>query len=250
MIGAIAASGELTWFALRVICALPGALLRPQALAIQCARVGIESLPLVLAAGASIGVVSWLQARTLLSNYGSEAQLPAIVAVFVVIGLGPVLTALVVAGQVGARLGAELGSMEITEQVDALEAMGLSSLQHLASVRVMACILMVPLLTIALDYMAIAASGASELVGGSLSLAAYANHSLAFLRLERALFATASSLVFGFLIGLISCWSGLQAEHGTEGVGKASTASVVFSMLAVLTANVIWVRAMELIFAR
>jgi len=239
--------GQYFFFALRVLALLPSAFRRPTDLVQQCERIGIGSLPLVAAAGMSIGVVSWLQTRTLLANYGSESQLPGLVAVFVVIGLGPVLTALVVAGQVGARLGAELGSMSITEQVDALNAMGLSATRHLAACRVLACVLMLPLLTIVMCYLAILAACAAEMIGGSLSLQQYTVNTLKYLKLKEVLAANGSSLLFGFIIGTTASWFGLRADHGTEGVGRASTYSVIGSMFLILLANVLWVRMTDLL---
>ena len=240
-------TGRFVVFAAAVARALPGAVMRPRELARQSARIGLGTLPLVAAAGISVGVVGWLQARTLLADFGSEAQLPGIVAVFVVLGLGPVLTALVMAGQVGARIGAELGSMRITEQVDALESMGLSQIRFLAAERVLACMLMLPLLTVMLDYLALAASFGAESTGGTLSVQQYAAGSLDFLTLVRAVPATASSVLFGFLIGTMACFFGLHAGEGTEGVGRASTYSVVGAMFGVLVANVLWVRITELV---
>lgn len=242
--------GQFVWFALGALLALPGALRRPFALIVQCAALGLGSLPLVAAAGASIGVVSWLQANTLLADYGSQSKLPGIVAVFVVIGLGPVLTGLIVAGQVGARLGAEIGSMRITEQVDALHAMGFSPIRALVSTRVLACLLMMPLLTVTLDYVALAASFLAESLGGGSSLSAYWQGTLNYLHLPRVLLATGSSLLFGLLVGVTGCWFGLRAGEGTEGVGRASTDSVVVSMFLILFSNVIWVRAIDLYLGR
>ncbi|QGJ72378.1 ABC transporter permease [Planctomycetales bacterium 10988] len=238
--------GNFLWFLLQVLASLPGSFLRLSNLMVQCERIGIGSLPLVVAAGASVGAVSWLQTRSLLERFGSESQLPGIVAIFVVIGLGPAMTALVVAGQVGARLGAELGSMMISEQVDALQAMGLSPLRQLVATRVMACVLMLPLLTIGLHASALITSCMAEVLGGSLTLQQYLVSSFEFLKFQQTLLVNTSTLFFGFLIGTTSCWFGLRPGEGTEGVGRASTYSVVGSMLFVLIANVIWVQLTNL----
>ncbi len=242
---ALASLGRATFFAFRAAWHLPAGLLRPLSVAGQCVHLGLASVPLILAAGASIGVVSWLQARTLLSDFGSEAQLPGVVAVFIVLGIGPVLTALVTAGQVGARMGAELAAMTINEQVDALHAMGLSAVQHLVVSRVWACVIMLPLLTITLDYTALAAACLAEWLGGELAPAAFWARSMDLLTLQRMVPATLSSVVFGLIIGLTGCWYGLHPDTGTEGVGRASTHSVVTSMLLILLVNVVWVRATE-----
>jgi phospholipid/cholesterol/gamma-HCH transport system permease protein len=241
------AIGRFTHFAITVVLALPHALRRPAELALQMHRVGLGSLPLVAAAGISIGVVAWMHAHHLLADIGTEAQLPAVVGAFVVVGLGPVITALVVAGQVGAGIGAELGSMRITEQMDALEAMGVSPLHRLASTRVLALILIMPLLTVLLDALALGASFAAESLGGVISAREYFQRSLEYLPLDRSLAATLNSLAFGFCVGVTGCWLGFRARGGTEGVGRAATRSVVVSMFLVLLANVVLVRLAELI---
>lgn len=246
-LGALESLGRFTHFAITVICALPQALRRPAELALQMHRVGLGSLPLVGAAGVSIGLVSWLHAHTLLADIGTEAQLPAVVGAFVVVGLGPVITALVVAGQVGAGIGAELGSMRITEQMDALEAMGVSPMHRLVATRVLALVLVMPLLTVLLDALALGASFAAEALGGVISAREYFQRSLEYLPLDRSLAATLNSLAFGFCVGVTGCWLGFRAEGGTEGVGRAATRSVVASMFLVLLANVVLVRLAELV---
>lgn len=248
VLGLLERVGRYVAFTGAVVRGFGTACRQPGNLLVQCYHVGVGSLPLVIAAACSIGVVSWLQTRSLLADYGSETLLPGFVAIFVLVGLGPVLTALVLAGQVGARLGAELGSMRITEQVDALEAMGLSPVRHLASVRVMACVLMLPLLTVSLDVVALGASYGSEALGGTLSARQYAHESLRFLTLSNVVPATLSSLLFGLLIGTTGCWCGLSAGSGTEEVGRASTHGVIGSMLLVLLTNVFWVRLTDLLF--
>jgi len=242
--------GRYLAFHIQVLASLPTALCQPRDLLGQCERVGLGAVPLVAVAGLSVGLVSWLQARTLLARYGSESELPGIVALFVVLGLGPVMTALVTAGQVGARLGAELGAMKNTEQLDALEAMGRSPIRHLAGVRVLACVLMLPLLTVVLSYCALAASAGAEVLGGTLTWTQYAHASLMYLDFQRVVLANSASLVFGHLIGVTACWCGFRAGEGTEGVGRASTHSVVGSMFLVLAANVIWVQLTNVLTSR
>ena len=250
MLSLLENTGRFAGFAAELLWRMPSALARPTDLADQCYRVGVGALPLVSAAAVSIGVVSWLQTRAMLADFGSETLLPGFVAVFVVVGLAPVLTGLVVSGQVGARLGAELGSMKITEQIDALESMGMGRTRYLAASRVLACVLMTPLLTVCLDCLALVASFSAEAIGGNMAWQLYAAESLRFLTLKNVLPATLSSLLFGFLIGSLSCWFGFEAGHGTEEVGRASTRGVVASMLAVLLANILWVRTSEILMNR
>ncbi len=248
-IGPLLGVGRYVVFALQVLLALPWACLRPGTLIHHCSYLGVGALPLVIAAGASIGLVSWLQANVLLADFGGQSQLPGVVAIFVVIGVGPVLTALIVAGQVGARLGAELGSMTISEQVDALQALGMSPLHHLVTARVLSCVLMMPFLTVTLDYVALAASCLAEWSSGSVEIQTYFQRSLQFLTLQRVVPATASSVLFGFVVGVTGCWFGLRPGLGTEGVGRATTQSVVVSMFLILVTNVFWVRLTDLILS-
>ena len=239
-------TGRFTLFLLRCVVSLPGALAYPRQMINQCQRVALGSLPLVLVTAVSVGVVIWLQGRTQMSQYEMEAQLPGLVAVFVVIGIGPVLTGLVVAGQLGAQLAAELASMKVSQQLDALSAMGVSPQRRLVSIRVLSCMLMVPLLTVVLDYAAIGAGAMAEAIGGTLTFEAYTSGVVTYLTLDQVVPATLSSVLFGLLIGVCGCYAGLESGPGTDGVGRASTFGVVGAMLLVLGINVLWVQGSEL----
>jgi phospholipid/cholesterol/gamma-HCH transport system permease protein len=153
---------------------------------------------------------------------------------------------LIAAGRSGASLGAELGSMRLTEQIDALEVLGQSPLRLLVAPRVLACMLALPLLTAFIIYFALGGSYAAEALGGNMSWMRYRTESLRGLRLEDVLPATLKTTVFGYLIGTTGCYFGMHATGGTEGVGQAATRSVVVSILLVLVSNVLLVRIIQL----
>ncbi|HEV3163227.1 MAG TPA: ABC transporter permease [Isosphaeraceae bacterium] len=234
--------GRFVDFGLRAIAAMPGAIIRrPFDLVHQFERVAWGSLPIVTTAGLCVGLVTWLQTRRLLVPYGVEATLPSTLMVAVCVELGPMLCGLLVAGRMGAGLAAELGSMTLTEEVDAREILGAPTIPTLVAPRALACVLTLPLLTVLLDASAFLGGLTAELTSGTLSTQVFGARSLDFLRLSDVVPATAKTAIFGLLIGLIGCWTGLTAARSTESVGRAATRSVVRCMLAVFAANVLLV---------
>jgi phospholipid/cholesterol/gamma-HCH transport system permease protein len=234
--------GRLVDFAIRATWAIPrSAWKRPGGVVGQFERVAWGSLPIVLAAGLSVGLVAWLQTRRLLVTYGAQDTLPSVLAVAVLVETGPMLAGLLVAGRMGAGLAAELGSKTLTEEVEALEILGAPAIPTLVAPRVLACILAVPLLTIVLDASALAGGLIAELSAGSLTPEAYGARTLDFLWLRDVIPATLKTAVFGWMVGLVGCWTGLNAERSTEAVGHAATRGVVRATLAVFAANIILV---------
>ncbi|HEV3260621.1 MAG TPA: ABC transporter permease [Gemmataceae bacterium] len=241
--------GRFTHFALR---SLPATLLgvsRPREFCRQLYHIHVAALPLSLVAGLTLGVVLWLHLHRLLEQFGTGyAQLlPQALAVAVVWELAPMAAGFIVAGRTGASLGAELGSMRLTEQIDALEVLGLSPLRQLVAPRVLACMTALPLLTVEIAAVAIAGSYAAELMGGSMSLRLYWNETLRGLRLEDVMPAVLKTMVFGYLIGVTGCYFGMNASGGTEGVGRAATRSVVLSIYLVVVSNALLVWATQLV---
>src|SRR5205823_8848195 len=160
------------------LVALPSALLRPREVHAQLHQVLLGALPLAMTAGVAIGVVVWMHLRGALQGVGGPGAvqyLPQALALAVVLEFAPMAAGLLVAGRSGASLGAELGSMRLTEQVDALEVLGLSPLRELVAPRVLACMLALPFLTLFITYFALAGSFATEWMGGGLSWTAYQN---------------------------------------------------------------------------
>ena len=214
---------------------------RPGAVVGQFERVALGSLPLVAAAGVSVGLVTWLQLHRLMVEYGFEANLPSILAAAVLVETGPILASLLVAGRLGAGLAAELGSMNLTEEVDALAVLGTPVVPTLVGPRVLACTLAVPLLTIVIDASALFGGLLAERAAGSLSAEVYWRGVPVFLQISDVVPATLKTAVFGMVIGLVGCWTGLNAERSTEAVGRSATRGVVRSMLAVFAVNVVLV---------
>ncbi len=242
-------AGRFTAFAAETAAALPAALVRPGQLLEQFARVLLGSLPIVVVAGAALGIVAWLQIRGLLFNFQSVSLLPSALALAVVWEFGPVSAGLIAAGRVGAGLGAELGAMKITEQIDALRMLAMSPVRRLVAPRVLACMLALPLLAVLIDYVAVLSSFAAEALGGNLTWTQYRLECLRYLRLVDVVPATLKTVVFGFLVGVTGCRCGLQAGQGTEEVGRASTRAVVLATLLVLVSDVILVRIIQLAVA-
>jgi phospholipid/cholesterol/gamma-HCH transport system permease protein len=239
--------GSVAEFAARVVAALPGsAFRRPIVLVLQFERVALGTLPIVAIAGISVGLVTWLQTRRLLEPYGSESMLPSMLAAAVVIETGPILAGVLLAGRMGAGLGAELGSMVLTEELEARVVLGATEIPTLIAPRVMACTLAAPFLTVILDASAILGGLIAELLGGKLTAQTYCDQSLLFLRMVDVVPATLKTAVFGLVVGLVGCWTGKNAERSTDAVGRAATRGVVRSTVAVFVADVLlvpWIQA-------
>jgi len=242
-------TGHFSQFAVRSFAAAVLAVRRPGDLARQFYAVFLGALPLAIATGVALGVVIWLHLRGVLFRLSPEyvPLLPQALALAVVLEFAPIGAGLIVAGRSGASLGAELGSMRLTEQIDALEALGQSPLRLLVGPRVLACMLALPLLTVFIAFFALAGSFVAEALGGSMSFTEYENACLSALRLQDVLPATAKTVVFGFLIGVTGCFQGMTATGGTEGVGRASTGGVVLSTFLVLVSNVFLVKLIQVL---
>jgi phospholipid/cholesterol/gamma-HCH transport system permease protein len=234
--------GRFVDFLVRVLVAVPGTLLRRgRSLPREFERVALGSLPLVAAAGVSVGMVTWMQTRRQLERYELEAALPSLLTVAVFVETGPLLAALLVAGRMGAGLGAELASMGLTEEIDAREVLGAATVPTLVAPRALACALALPLLTIWIDAAAFGGGLLAEMTAGSLTAELFGRRALDYLRLVDVVPATLKTAVFGFLIGAVGCWVGLRADRSTEAVGRAATQGVVLASLAVFLANVLLV---------
>jgi phospholipid/cholesterol/gamma-HCH transport system permease protein len=212
----------------------------------------LGALPLASVTGLAMGVVIWLHLHGVLLRFGPgyKQLLPQALALGVVLEFAPIAAGCIVASRSGAGLGAELGSMRLTEQIDALEVLGLSPMKELIAPRVLACMLALPLLTVFIDYLALGGSFAAEAVGGSMSWLEYRNAYLSRLRLADVIPATLKTVVFGYLIGVTGCYFGMHAHGGTEGVGQAATRGVVVSLILVVIADVVLVRLIQLVGGR
>lgn len=197
----------------------------------QCYNMGNRSLLLVGITGFIIGLVLTLQTRPTLMEFGAVSWMPSMVSISIVREIGPIITALVCAGRIGSGIGAELGSMRVTEQIDAMEVSGTNPFKYLVVTRVLATTLMLPLLVIIGDAIAIYGSFLVENIKGNVSFMLYFNQVFNALEFGDVLPATIKSFFFGFAIGIVGCFKGYHCKKGTEGVGKAANSAVVFTSL-------------------
>jgi phospholipid/cholesterol/gamma-HCH transport system permease protein len=242
--------GHAIHFAAQALLALPRLFRHPRDLLHQFHHILLGAFPLGVVAGIALGVVVWMHLRGALRDVGGPGALqylPQGLALAVVLEFAPIGAGLIVAGRSGAGLAAELGSMRLTEQIDALEVLGLSPLYRLVVPRVGGCMLVLPLLTVFIAYLALGAGYLAEAVGGSLSGTQFLNECLRVLTLQRVIPAILKTVVFGYLIGVTGCYCGMRARGGTEGVGQAATRGVVISTLLVLVSNVVLVRVIQLL---
>lgn len=239
--------GRFALFSLRVLADVPFLLIQPRTTVAQFGRFIIGTLPIVVIIGISLGLVSWMHVGSILQRFDSEQLLPTLLMVAVVLEFGPVSVGLIAASRLAAGLAAEIAAMKATEQIDAVRVLGVDPYVRIFAPRVLACVLVLPPLTVAIDYAALVGSYAAEWLGGGLSWELYYQYALDQSYLGEAILATFKTTVFGLLVGLVSCWYGMHAESSTEAVGLASTRAVVGSMLCVLISNVFLVRAIQLL---
>lgn len=245
---ALAWIGEVFLFGLR---ALREALRPPYELGEvvrQVFEIGWRSAPLIATAGLAIGVVLSMHTRASLERFGAEAMIPAGLAIALIRETGPLVTALLVSGRVGAGIGAELGAMKVTEQIDALEASAVDSFKFLAVTRIVACILALPLLTIITDFCGIIGGFIAETMISGMSWDLYFQRAFSLIEFDDLVPATLKTAVFGLIIGTVASYLGFTTTRGTEGVGRASTRSVVLSSILIILSNVVLVKLIFFMF--
>jgi len=231
--------GRILDFCVRVFAAIPACALRnPGEVIAQFERVAIQSVPIVLGAGASVGLVTWFQTHRILAAHGAESTLPGFLGVVVLVELGPMLAGLLVASRVGAGFAAELASMTLNDEIDARIVLGSNPIRQLVAPRTIACAIATPLLTIIVDASALSGGLVAELGAGHLSATAYGNRALDFLKFSDVIPATLKTTIFGLWIGIVSCWTGVSADRSSEAVGHAATSGVVRSVLTIFALNV------------
>ena len=208
----------------------------------QCFEVGYRSLPLISLTGFVTGLVFTKQSRPSLAEFGATSWLPSLVAIAIIRALAPLVTALIAAGKVGSNIGAELGSMKVTEQIDAMEVSAINPFKYLVVTRVMATTFMIPILMCYTGFVAMLGSYLNVHANEATSFVSFfqqAFDKISFLDIFSSLI---KSLVFGFTIGIVGCYQGFNASQGTEGVGKAANASVVLSMFLVFVEEILIVQ--------
>ena len=244
----IAQLGDWAVFSLR---ALAGALRRPfefSEIARQVQKLGFDSAPLIGLSGLAVGVVMSMHTRSSLARFGAEALIPTVLAIAMIRETGPLVTALLVSGRVGAGIGAEIGGMRVTEQIDALESLAVDSMSYLVSTRVVALMIAMPILTTFFNFAAILGGFLAETVLSDVSFELYMQRGFSGISFAEYIPATIKTVVFGFLISSISAWLGYNARGGAEGVGQASTQSVVASSVGLILTNVLLVKAIQFWF--
>ena len=231
---AVSAFGDLALFSLRVFEWLFYRLPRGATLTSSLYYVGVRSVPVIALTGTFIGMVLAVQAHGQFTQLGMETRLGSIINVSIIRELGPVLAATMLAGRVGSAMAAELGTMRLSEQIDALACLGVDPIHYLVVPRFLACFLLIPLLTILANFMGV-------LGGLFISTRLYhidIHHYLAHSQGNVGLWDISTGLIkpmfFGAAIALISCHRGLQSEGGSEGVGRAATQAFVRSFIAIL----------------
>ncbi len=214
----------------------------------QMDEVGAKSLTLTGVVGFSIGIVLAMQSRGTLARFGAESFLPSMLALSVIKEIGPVLTSLVLAGRLGAGMGAELGSMKVTEQIDALEVAALKPFHYLVVTRVLACVLMFPIMTMLTDVLALTGGFLEATFSGGMDYRVFISTAFDTLRFVDVIVDTMKTSIFGFIVGIVSCYLGYNVRGGTREVGRAAMQAVVISSLLILVADVVVVRASILLF--
>ena len=203
----------------------------------QMVKVGVSSTPVVLLTALFTGMVLALQTFTVLKRFAAESYVGTLVALSMVRELSPVLTSLIVAGRAGSAMGAELGSMRVTEQIDALEVMATDPIHYLVVPRVWAAVLTMPLLVVMADGVGIAGGYLVSVVLMGANPVSYLNTSFQYTVLNDLLSGLIKAAVFGLLMATISCQQGFYTTGGAEGVGRSTTAAVVLSSIAILAAD-------------
>ena len=213
----------------------------------QCYIIGYESLPLVGITAFIMGLVLTVQSRPTLEEFGAASYLPAMVAVSIVREIGPVITALICAGKIGSSIGAELGSMRVTEQIDAMEVSGTNPFKYLVVTRVIACTMMLPILAVLADGIGLYASYIGVNLKGIVSWNLYTTQVFETLTFSDVLPALVKTYFFGFAIGIIGCYKGYFSNKGTEGVGIAANSAVVVSSLMIFVIDLIAVQIADIL---
>jgi phospholipid/cholesterol/gamma-HCH transport system permease protein len=208
----------------------------------QSYLIGYRSFSLVGITGFIMGLVLTIQAKPTMAEFGAESLIPGMVAVSIIREIGPVITALICAGKIGSGIGAELGSMKVTEQIEAMEVSATNPFNYLVITRILACTFMIPLLVILSDAIGLFGSFIGINISGDVSIRLFFSQvfsSLDFIDVYPAIIKT---IFFGFVIGLIGCYKGYNSNKGTEGVGKAANTAVVVASLLVFIIDMIAVQ--------
>ena len=213
----------------------------------QAYLIGVKSLPLITVTGFIMGLVLTIQARPSLLHFGAVSLLPGMVAVSLIREMGPVITALICSGKIGSGMGAELGSMKVTEQIYAMEVSSTNPMRFLVVTRVLAATLMIPILSLYADALGIIGSWVGANIKGDVTFVLFCSQAFSHLEFIDLLPAIAKSFLFGGVIGLVGCYKGYTAGRGTESVGIAANSAVVLSSLLVIIVDLVAVQITDML---
>jgi phospholipid/cholesterol/gamma-HCH transport system permease protein len=214
----------------------------------QCYEIGNKSLPLVTITGFIMGLVLTIQSRPTMTKFGAESWLPSMVSLSLIREIAPVITALICAGKIASGIGAELGSMKVTEQIDAMEVSAVNPYKYLVVTRILATTFMIPILVLFADLVGIFGGYIGFNVRGSMSLYRYFSDVIEHLEFLDLIPAFIKTFFFGFFIGLIGCYKGFNASKGTASVGVAANEAVVAASLSIFIIDMLAVQITDLFF--
>lgn len=238
-IDGISALGNISLFALRTLAWLFRRIPRRETLLPAFYQIGVLSLPVIALTGTFIGMVLAVQSYSQFHMLHLETRLGAVINMSLVRELGPVLAATMLAGRVGSAMAAELGTMRVTEQIDALSAMGANPIQYLVVPRFLGCLVLIPMLTIMADFMGVCGGFFYSVVILDIDRLHYWQNSQLFIGVFDVVGGVFKSLFFGAAIALISCHRGFHCSPGAEGVGRAATGAFVNSFIVILVIDLI-----------
>jgi phospholipid/cholesterol/gamma-HCH transport system permease protein len=248
IVRSLAAAGDVSLFAFRAVREIFTPPFEIRETTRQLYELGLRSTPLIVLSGLAVGVVMSMHTRASLERFGAEAMIPAGLAIALVRETGPLTAGLLLSGRIGAGIGAELGAMRVTEQIDALEASAVDAFRYLVVTRVLACVIALPILTTVMNFAGMLGGYLSETAATGMSLGLYFNRAFTLIDMSDYIPSTAKTIVFGFIIATISSYLGFTTTSGTEGVGRASTKAVVLSSMLIIVFNVVLVRLIFFLF--
>jgi phospholipid/cholesterol/gamma-HCH transport system permease protein len=214
----------------------------------QCYEIGYKSITLVGITSFIMGVVLTLQSRPTLAKFGASSMLPYMVCVSIIREIGPVITAIICAGKISSGIGAELGSMKVTEQIDAMDVSGANPMQYLVVTRILATTFMIPLLTLMGDVLGLFGGYLAVNLADHTSWALYFNKCLSSVDFTDLLPAFIKTIFFGFAVGFIGCYKGYNSNNGTESVGLAANSAVVSASLWIFFLDVVAVQITQIFY--
>lgn len=241
-------TGEITEFSIRYFREVLFPPYEFQELLKQCFLIGNKSIALVGSTGFIMGIVLTLQTRPTLVEFGAESWMPSMVGIAIVREIGPVITALICAGKVGSGISAELASMKVTEQIDAMEVSGTNPFKYLVITRVTAATVMLPVLVILADLISLGGSALVEYLKGGVTLQLYFNKVFEYLNFGDLIPSIIKSFFFGFAIAIVGCYKGFTSSKGTEGVGRTANEAVVVSSMLVFILDFVAVLVTDIFY--